>query len=395
MHLSDGEIRAYQDQELRPDLYPQVKAHLASCASCQSKADRLGETSQQVSQRLSLLQIDPDRLPTTSAAGFQRLQAALGEKQQEKLSMNTKLASKRYRLLWAGAALIVLLAVALSFPQVRAAANSFLGLFRVQKIAVVQFDPQMLAQGEAAQAQIESVLSEDVMFEEIGEYQTVTSAAEASGLAGFNVRLPEAIQVAPDLSIQPGGRASFAVDLPRLQAVLDAIGKSDIQLPKELQGQMVSIELPLAVMAYLGECTAPAKPLPEGYDPDQPQPDKAWQGTCGSLTQLPSPTISAPPGLDVAQIGQAYLQLLGMSASDAAQLASTVDWTTTFVIPIPRYGTQYREVAVDGVQGTLIQQDMGPEYSSYLLLWVKDGIVYALSGTGNVEKAVKIANSLK
>jgi len=84
-----------------------------------------------------------------------------------------------------------------------------------------------------------------------------------------------------------------------------------------------------------------------------------------------------------------------MSASDAAQLASTVDWTTTFVIPIPRYGTQYREVAVDGVQGTLIQQDMGPEYSSYLLLWVKDGIVYALSGTGNVEKAVKIANSLK
>jgi hypothetical protein len=393
MHLSDGEIRAYQDQELRPDRYPQVRAHLASCAQCQMQADHLEETSRQVEQQLSLLQIDPDRVPSATGAGFKRLEAALGDKQQEEHSMSNKLTSKRYRPVWVGAALVIMLAIALTFPQVRAAANSFLGLFRVEQIAVVRFDPQALEQGNAASAQIESILSEDVKFEEMGEYQTAASAAEASNIAGFTVRLPEAIEVAQDLDIQPGGRATFAVDLPRFQAMLDAIGKSDIKLPKELQGQTVTLEMPVAVTAFLGDCKPVDVPLPEGQDPDAQV--KAWQNPCSTLVQLPSPTISAPPGLDVAQIGQAYLQLLGMSESDAAQFASAVDWTTTFVIPIPRYGTEYRPITVDGVQGTFIQQGIDPQYSEYLLLWVKDGIVYGLTGGGTMEEAVEIANSLK
>ena len=44
--------------------------------------------------------------------------------------------TRRYARVWTALAVIAVLALALSFPQVRAAANSFLGLFRVEKVTV-------------------------------------------------------------------------------------------------------------------------------------------------------------------------------------------------------------------------------------------------------------------
>jgi hypothetical protein len=81
-----------------------------------------------------------------------------------------------------------------------------------------------------------------------------------------------------------------------------------------------------------------------------------------------------------------------MSPEEAASFAENVDWTTTLVVPVPRYGTNYQEVAVDGVTGALIQQAGDNEY---LLFWVKDGMVYALSGPGDSQAALEIGNSLK
>jgi tRNA(Ile)-lysidine synthase TilS/MesJ len=50
-------------------------------------------------------------------------------------------------------------------------------------------------------------------------------------------------------------------------------------------------------------------------------------------------------------------------------------------------------VSVDGVTGTLIlQKDYVPKY---MLLWVKEGIVYALSGPGDSSTALAIAASIK
>ena len=81
-----------------------------------------------------------------------------------------------------------------------------------------------------------------------------------------------------------------------------------------------------------------------------------------------------------------------MSPEEAASFAENVDWTTTLVVPVPRYGTTYQEVVVDGVTGALIQQAGDFEY---MLFWVKDGMVYALNGPGNAQMALEIGNSLK
>jgi hypothetical protein len=170
---------------------------------------------------------------------------------------------------------------------------------------------------------------------------------------------------------------------------LAELAQQDIELPDELDGATVTMELPTMVGATYGDCEVERE---AGEDPDSPS---RRARNCTTLVQMASPEISAPPGLDVAGLGQSFLQLLGMSPEEAAQFSQTVDWTTTLVIPIPRYGTTYEEVKVDGVTGTLIWEGMPGESSNYVLIWVRDGLVYALSGRGPRSAALSIANSLK
>ena len=179
--------------------------------------------------------------------------------------------------------------------------------------------------------------------------------------------------------VLPGASITFDIDLSRVGMLLNEIGQGDIELSPDLDGTQVSMELPTAVVAAYGDCQInPNTGETMGTDPDNPSSDLS---DCTTLHQMVSPTISAPPELDVAQIGTSFLQLIGMSPEEAALFSETVDWTTTLLIPIPRHSTTYQEVSVDGVDATLIlQKDYVPKY---MLLWVKDDIVYALSGPGN------------
>jgi hypothetical protein len=51
-------------------------------------------------------------------------------------------------------------------------------------------------------------------------------------------------------------------------------------------------------------------------------------------------------------------------------------------------------LSVDGVTGTLIQRPVD-DAPQYVLIWVKNGIVYAIGGLGSdTQKAIQMANSL-
>ena len=87
--------------------------------------------------------------------------------------------------------------------------------------------------------------------------------------------------------------------------------------------------------------------------------------------------------------------MLGMSAEDAASFSAAVDWSSTLVIPIPN-DASYQAVAIDDVTGSLIiQSSENTSNPRYLLIWVKDGILYALSGRGDPQMAIEMANSMK
>lgn len=298
----------------------------------------------------------------------------------------------------AGLGLVLVLAVAMAFPPVQAIANSFLGLFRVQQVTFVQVNATDLPQQLGSSQLFENLLSKDAQFESVGEVQTVASGSEASSLAGIPVRLPAQIEGTPDLTVQAGEHATLKIDLPAVKALLQGIGQDNIDLPDNLNGATVTVDLPRAVTAGYGNCaTSSVMAHPAGTDPDMP--GTPLQADCTTLIQLASPTISAPPGLDLTQLGQAYLQVLGMSAQEAAKFSQSVDWTTTLVVPVPRYrGLSYEDVSVDGVSGTMIQQAYNTSTGSRtftILLWVKNGIIYSLHTPGDSSGALAIANSLK
>lgn len=347
---------------------------------------------ERISEHLAVLDPLPSESPPPARQALSRFEDHY--KVKENSNMFDRIFNRKYRFAWVAVGVIAVLAVAMLFPQVRAIGSSFLGLFRVEQFTILEFDPEQLEERLSSASNFEYLLSEDVQVEKFGEQQEVVDADQASSLVGIPVRLPTAVEGETYLDVQPGMKVSFLVDLPKVQALLNEIGYSDLRLPSDLDGAEISMELPVAVSASFGECGFSEEFIPvEGVDPDDRPPARMLN--CTTLIQVASPEISAPPGLDIAGIGEIFLQVLGMTPEEAAQFTSNVDWTTTLIIPIPRYGTEYQDVFVDGVEGTLIMQSQRSDFPQYMLIWIKDGVVYALTGPGEADSALQIADSLE
>jgi hypothetical protein len=115
--------------------------------------------------------------------------------------------------------------------------------------------------------------------------------------------------------------------------------------------------------------------------------------SCIGLIQLPAPTVTAPDSFPVVQLGEVILQLTGMSPVQAAEFSQSIDWSSTLILPIPTGSdVETHDVQVDGVSGTLIQ---GLDNNQYALIWVKDGILYGLTGQGSTSAAFRLAESLQ
>ena len=388
MHLSEGEIHQFHDGEMPTDRRQRTAAHLEACARCRKSSQAITSRMQFAGERLA----NPKLITQPAQAARLQLQRRLAEMEKETQPMFKKIFTRLPRGAWVTLGVIAVLAVALSFPSVRVIANSFLGLFRVERVQVIPVDLQSFPDRFGSADSFEKFMSNQLVTEGFGEAQAAASAAEASQSAGMPVRLPGSLDGTPKLGVQPGGKMTFQVDYALARAVLDEIGRSDILLPEDIDGAAIVLEMKPAVMAMYGDClTKEDIQSAQVEDPDQ-RPQKS-PSDCTTLLQMPSPTISAPPGLNLSQLGEAYLQILGLSPEEAASFAGNVDWTTTFVIPIPQRA-EYQDVAVDGVTGTLVESyERGA--SVYVLLWVKDGRLYALSGPGEGLEALEIANSLK
>jgi hypothetical protein len=389
MHPTEGQLRAFFDAELSEAELTRMQAHFEICPTCRQHAESLQVRAGQVQAVLSAL--DPTQAESAASARDARSHFVVYSSTKEKIPMFQKMFAPRFRLLWATLVVTLVLTVAISLPPVRAIANDFLGLFRVQQVSAVPFDPLKLPQNFTFDQQsITQLMAENLKYEIVGEAQSAASSEEASSLVGIPVRLPASSLVpgALNLSIQPGAKMSFKVDLERIQSILSDAGFGDIKFPKELDGATVKAELPMIVTAVYGDDTQPR--AAEGRDPDV---EGSWCSNCTVLVQLASPTIETPDGVDLTAIGKAYLRLTGMSDAEADSFSQTVDWATTLVIPVPNFASR-ETVSVDGVNGILIQQS--PSYDTqYMLIWAKDGLVYALTGYGTRTKALEIANSLK
>lgn len=305
--------------------------------------------------------------------------------------MFNKISSALPRPAWVALVVLALLIASMAFAPLRAVADSFLKLFRVEQVRVVEFDMEDRPADLGASSEFEFMMSNQVQVQEQGEPIEVANASEASALSGFAVRLPSNME--GKYKVTPGGDITFNVDLEQVRTVLKDIGLSDIELPESIDGAVVSATIQPGVSAEYGDCNFEQfEDLEEGQTI---RPEDIEPVNCTTLVQLPNPVIEAPANLEIDKLGEAYLQLTGMSPEEAAEFSRSVDWATTLVIPVPRYGTEHEQVQVDGVSGTFINHYEYKTGDMYLLVWIRDGIAYALSGPGDKSDALQIVDSLE
>ncbi len=387
-HLADGEFRASLDGELDQA----GQQHMEGCPACQARLGRIRQETHNAGQHLSFLgspEMEPGLAPQNALKGFYHRYTT----QKEKPMLKKLFASP---FLQVGLAIILILAIVLSIPATRAFASQLLGLFRVQQVVVVPVDYtgiQQLTGSSTLGKQFSQLVSGSVTSEQApGAPASATDAAQASQMAGFTVRTPQGITPS-NIYVENASSFSFKVDRAKAQALLDEAGRPDLVLPASIDGADITVNIPAGVSVNYGTC-----PQPGAQDNSSSLGLSGSAGRkyadCVILAEIPSPTVSAPDNVNIAQLAQIGLEFTGMSSEQAAAFTNSVNWTSTLVIPIPKNAATYQQVSVDGVTGTLIQRpaDDAPQY---VLVWVKDGIVYAISSLGsNSQQAVQMANSL-
>jgi hypothetical protein len=180
--------------------------------------------------------------------------------------------------------------------------------------------------------------------------------------------------------IKVSGRnvARITADTTRLRQALDAVGLSDVRVPEELDGEAAMITVSPMVMT------------------DFEQGDRK-----ASLMQGPMPEVLLPAGVDLAQLGEIGLRVLGMPAAEASTFAKSIDWRTTFLVPVPPMATRFRQVVVGTNPGVVIEGPLRDPQTNVekgnwnLLLWSQGGRVYGIRSTMRLSDVMAMATSLQ
>ncbi len=375
MHLSENQLKTYLDRQMSQEDAGQTLAHLEHCARCAARLTQLGALTARTATTLSAVQAP--RMEINTQRALHRLQNRPKESYMKNFTKKP---------VFAGLLVMLAVLVSLAFPPVRAFASDVLALFRVDQVQVVTYDPaymqQFISGTENSRGEFEAFFNENITESRQGTFQTVDTKADAEALAGFLPRLPRLDD--GTLGVEPGSEIAVTLDTNLINTMLTELGYESYAISDDFNGKKVSVHVPVSVVYTSGQCSARA----DASDPDDPS-----RLNCVTLVQMRAPQADAPEGLDVAHLGEALFQIMGMTQTEAEKLSQSIDWSTTLVLPVPvGGGVQYQDVIVDGVQGSYIVES---ESSLQTLIWSKNGMLYAINSTQPGLDILDLANNLQ
>ena len=336
-----------------------------------------------------------DELPKAggidTSAAWSRLRTRMNEDDNRGRTRWTPL---RTWSLAAAGLVAVATALVITVAPFRAWAENLLSIFRVEHVAVVDISSgnvKSLTGDQVFNQAIARILSEEVTVTEPPQKpRLVPDAATAAKLAGFDAHLIGG-ETPSALSVRGTITAQMKLDRDRMQSILDEAGRSDLRIPSSVDGAVIGMRVPAGVMAFYGNCGDVAAQLNGTKGTGTAQED----ASCVKLNELPSPTASVPSDLDPAQLAQVALQFAGLSATEAANFTQTVDWTTTFVLPVLHGEASYEKVDVSGNEAVLLRPKVPGASTRFVLIWVDNGILYNLMGTGDDTTALNLAEKIE
>jgi anti-sigma factor RsiW len=389
--LNDQVLRALIDREVPGPEREAASRHVEQCGDCRARLEQMSRATAETAKALASL---APKKTVEAPQAFDRFQARLASDGDVPVRSGflRGFFSGHPLPAWGGVATVALIIVLVTFAPAQSWTQRVLAMLRVERVTIVPLDLKFDKNSDT-QALVRKVISNDVTVTlSAGKPQFVPDASRATQMAGFPVRTLGGMEEAPKIGVVGEQSYIMKLDQSRLQAIIDSLGKSDVQVPKSVDGQEIAVHVPKSVFLRYGNC--PEKHAGKKPGAQDPGPATGSAG-CIMFAEVPSPIVSVPPELNVEQLLQVALQAGGMSPEEARTFSSKVDWKSTLVVPIPRRASSYSEEPVDGVTGKLIMSKGFHGHSQeYTLIWVKDGIVYSIHGSGGPDKAKALAKAL-
>ena len=404
--IHDGNLRLYLDGELAGAELAEITEHLASCADCLARLEKVRAARAQTEAVLATLAPAADDVAINPAMAYAQFTTQFAADREPKTWIN-RLLAPHWRPVWGLAAVALIVAVLVSVNPVRVWAQRVLAMLRVQKIQVVTIDPTTLMSTPEPDSRPYKLFNQFVADNVVvtmdpGKPDVVSNLTTAAQLAGYPIRMIGSLGAPHSIDVNGETAFQMTINRDRVTTLLDEIGRSDIHIPESANGALIAVHIPKTVISMYGDC-----PVRQRYVSHNSQSQaealaerkmermaNIKDTNCTYLIQAPSPTVSVPPDLNMSDIAEAALELAGMTPAEARSFCQTVDWSSTLVVPIPRNSSSYETVTVDGVEGTLITDTLS-QGNRYSLLWIKNGVIHSLAGNGNSSDALSLAASLR
>jgi hypothetical protein len=290
---------------------------------------------------------------------------------------DTRAATEWPRRALVAAAAVIVAAVLISVPGVRASVAQFVSLFRVVNVVGVPVDSRGLDRLKAADLQIGALIGEHVqVVQDPGPPVNVASLADAAAAAGMTLAtpqwLPNNTQII-ETAVMGERVMRVTANSLRLQQVMDALGINDLTVPPGLDGHVVNVRVPPVVMIRYDHQT----------------------GGRSRLFQARTPQLTLPNSIDIQALGEIGLRILGLPPAEAKQFARAIDWHTTLVVPVPPNATSFRQVDVGGRRGVMIQHQPRNQSPTTTIVWSTPERVFALVSIRHVAEVMAMASSVR
>jgi hypothetical protein len=281
------------------------------------------------------------------------------------------------------AATVLLLVSAFTLPSVRANARAFLDLFRVVNFAPVAVQADQIRKfNPGDNLDLPRLLGEQVVvLKEPTPPRPVATRQQAGATAGIPIRLPTWLPVGLEqgrFEVMDGHALRIKINTAVMNSLIDAFGIHDLRVPDAVNGESATLRVhPIVAVDYQRAGDGKKRVL---------------------LLQGRSPEATLPAGLELASLAEIGLRITGLESAEAHRFASSVDWRTTLIVPVPADITTFRQIDVQGNPGLLIETRRKPQRRAEQgthILWTARGTVFALMGNVPAEELFEMAQSVQ
>lgn len=213
------------------------------------------------------------------------------------------------------------------------------------------------------------------------DVRPVANAATAEAESGLPIlvpaSLPPGVPAAVSYAVVPRTTATFTFSAAKARAAAATAGKSLPPMPTNIDGSTLYVTAGPALLEVYGGGSR-VETTPEGVLPTL------------VIAQARAPRVTST-GVSTKELEDYLLAQPGISSQLQAQIRAIGDPTQTLPIPVPTGLAASHPVQVAGVQGIFVSDSTG---LGSALIWLKDGIAYAVAGKLSESQIVAIARSL-